>query len=145
MSWPEYLDTRRHAITKASLWSPLRPNQSKPKEEEEDAPPPPPKSSVKPSTTIAKKDKKINVQSAQIKDPQAKTGPSGGWEFSDQRTYSHQPLWQWPFSNASICNQRLVLLVKLVAAEGSISSSYQNHFLESYHPSTACSRERWNY
>ena len=37
-------------------------------EEEEDAPPPPPKSSVKPSTTITKKDKKINVQSAQIKD-----------------------------------------------------------------------------
>ena len=37
-------------------------------EEEEDVPPPPPKSSVKPSATIAKKDKKINAQSAQIKD-----------------------------------------------------------------------------
>ena len=37
-------------------------------EEEEVVPPPPPKSSVKPSTTIAKKDKKINAQSAQIKD-----------------------------------------------------------------------------
>ena len=37
-------------------------------EEEEDVPPPPPKSSVKPSATIAKKDKKISAQSAQIKD-----------------------------------------------------------------------------
>ena len=37
-------------------------------EEEEDVPPAPLKSSLKPSATIAKKDKKINVQSAQIKD-----------------------------------------------------------------------------
>ena len=37
-------------------------------EEEEDAPPPPLKSSVKPLATIAKKDKKINAQSTQIKD-----------------------------------------------------------------------------
>ena len=61
------LDTRRRAITKASL-KPITTKSIEAEEEEEDVPPPPPKSSVKPSTTIAKKDKKINAQSAQIKD-----------------------------------------------------------------------------
>ena len=61
------LDTRCCAIAKASL-KPITTKSVEAEEEEEVAPPPPPKSSVKPSTTIAKKDKKINVQSAQIKD-----------------------------------------------------------------------------
>ena len=62
------LDTRRRAITKASVKPVTSKSIEVEEEEEEDAPPPPPKSSVKPSATIAKKDKKINAQSAQIKD-----------------------------------------------------------------------------
>ena len=62
------LDTRRKAITKASL----KPVSTKAieveEDEEQDAPPPPTKSSNKPSTSITKKDKKIHAQSAQIKD-----------------------------------------------------------------------------
>ena len=51
------------------MQSPLRSKSIEVEEEEEEvAPSPPPKSSVKPSATIAKKDKKINAQSAQIKD-----------------------------------------------------------------------------
>ena len=62
------LDTRRCAITKASM-KPITSKSIKvEEEEEEDAPPSPPKSSVKPSATIAMKDKKINAQSVQIKD-----------------------------------------------------------------------------
>ena len=61
------LETRRRAISKASA-KPVTSKSIEVEEEEEDAPPPPPKSSVKPSTTIVKKDKKINAQSAQIKD-----------------------------------------------------------------------------
>ena len=37
-------------------------------EDEENVPTPPPKPSTKPSTSLTKKDKKINAQSAQIKD-----------------------------------------------------------------------------
>ena len=62
------LDTRRCAITKASVKPVTSKSIEVKEEEEEDVPPPPPKSSVKPSATIAKKDKKINVQSAQTKD-----------------------------------------------------------------------------
>ena len=62
------LDTRRKAITKASL----KPVSTKAieveEDEEQDAPLPPTKSSNKPSTTISKKNKKIHAQSAQIKD-----------------------------------------------------------------------------
>ena len=62
------LDTRRHAISKASV-KPITSKSIKVEEEdEEDAPTPPPKSSIKPSTSITKKDKKINAQSTQIKD-----------------------------------------------------------------------------
>ena len=62
------LDTQCCAISKASV-KPVKSKSIKVKEEEEeDVPPPPPKSSVKPSTSIAKKDKKINAQSTQIKD-----------------------------------------------------------------------------
>ena len=62
------LDTRRRAITKASVKPVTSKSIKVEEEEEEDAPPPPPKSSVKPSATIAKKDKKINAQSVQMKD-----------------------------------------------------------------------------
>ena len=62
------LDTRHRAITKASAKPVTYKSIEVEEEEEEDAPPPPPKSSIKPSTSIAKKDKKINAQSAQIKD-----------------------------------------------------------------------------
>ena len=64
----QVLDTRRRAISKASAKPVASKSIEVEEEEEEDAPPPPPKSSVKPSTSIAKKDKKINAQSAQIKD-----------------------------------------------------------------------------
>ena len=58
------LDTHCHAISKPSA-KPITMKSIEVKEEdEEDTPPPPPKS----STSIAKKDKKISVQSAQIKD-----------------------------------------------------------------------------
>ena len=58
------LDTRRHAISKASTKPVTTKSIEAEEEDEEDAPIPPPKS----STSIAKKDKKINVQSTQIKD-----------------------------------------------------------------------------
>ena len=62
------LDTHRKAIVKASL-KPVTSKSIEVKEDEEqDALPPPSKSSNKPSSSIIKKDKKINVQSAQIKD-----------------------------------------------------------------------------
>ena len=62
------LDTRRRTITKASVKPITSKSIEVEEEEEEDVPLPPPKSSVKPSATIAKKDKKISAQSAQIKD-----------------------------------------------------------------------------
>ena len=66
------LDTRCKAIVKASL-KPITTKAIEVKEDDEqDAPPPPYKSLNKPSTSIIKKDKKIHVQSAQIKDLQQK-------------------------------------------------------------------------
>ena len=62
------LDTRCRTISKASTKPVTTKSVKAEEEDEEDAPTPPPKSSIKPSTTIIKKDKKINVQSAQIKD-----------------------------------------------------------------------------
>ena len=62
------LDTRRHAISKASVKPVTSKSIEAEEDDEEDADAPPPKPSIKPSTTIIKKDKKINVQSAQIKD-----------------------------------------------------------------------------
>ena len=66
------LDTRRKAIAKASL----KPVSTKAieveEDDEQDVPLPPSKSSNKPSTSTLKKDKKIHVQSAQIKDLQQK-------------------------------------------------------------------------
>ena len=58
------LDTRRHAISKASAKPISMKSIEVEEEDEEDAPPPPPKS----STSLAKKDKKISAQSTQIKD-----------------------------------------------------------------------------
>ena len=62
------LDTRRKAITKASLKPVTSKSIEVEEDEEQDALPPPSKSSNKPSSSIIKKDKKINTQSAQIKD-----------------------------------------------------------------------------
>ena len=58
------LDTRHHAISKASAKPVMTKSIEVKEEDEEDARPPPPK----PSTSLAKKDKKISAQSAQIKD-----------------------------------------------------------------------------
>ena len=62
------LDTRCRAISKVSAKPVMSKSIEAEEEDEEDAPTPPPKSSTKPSTSIIKKDKKINAQSAQIKD-----------------------------------------------------------------------------
>ena len=62
------LDTRRKAIVKASLKSVTSKSIEVKEDEEQDVPPPPTKPSNKPSSSIIKKDKKINAQSAQIKD-----------------------------------------------------------------------------
>ena len=62
------LDTCPKAIANASLKPVTLKSIEVNEEEEQDAPPPPPQSSNKPSTTIFKKDKKIQAQSAQIKD-----------------------------------------------------------------------------
>ena len=62
------LDTRRRAISKASAKPVMSKSIEAEEDNEEDAPPPTPKLSTKPSTSIIKKDKKINAQSAQIKD-----------------------------------------------------------------------------
>ena len=62
------LDTRCRAIAKASSKPVTSKSIEAEEEDEEDAPPPTPKLTSKPSMSIAKKDKKINAQSAQIKD-----------------------------------------------------------------------------
>ena len=62
------LDTRRCAISKASAKPVTSKSVEAKEEDEEDAPIPTLKPSTKPSTTIIKKDKKINAQSAQITD-----------------------------------------------------------------------------
>ena len=62
------LDTRRKAITKASLKPVTSKSIEVEEDEEQDTLPPPSKSSNKPSSSIIKKDKKINAQSTQIKD-----------------------------------------------------------------------------
>ena len=58
------LDTHHHAISKASAKPVTMKSIEVGEEDEEDAPPPPPKS----STSLTKKDKKISMQSTQIKD-----------------------------------------------------------------------------
>ena len=74
------LDTRYCAISKASV-KPITTKSIEAEEDDEedvDGTPPTLKLSTKPSTTIIKKDKKINAQSAQIKDLWLKVGPSSG-------------------------------------------------------------------
>ena len=58
------LDTRRHAISKASAKPVTTKSIEVEEEDEEDMPP----TSSKPSMSLTKKDKKISAQSAQIKD-----------------------------------------------------------------------------
>ena len=62
------LDTRHRAISKASAKPVTSKSIEAEEDDKEDAPPPTPKLLTKPSTTIIKKDKKINVPSTQIKD-----------------------------------------------------------------------------
>ena len=62
------LDTRCRAITKASAKPVTSKSIEAEEDDKEDAPPPKLKLSTKPSTSIIKKDKKINAQSTQIKD-----------------------------------------------------------------------------
>ena len=62
------LDTCRRAISKVSAKPVMSKSIKAEEEDKEDAPTPTPKSSTNPSMSIAKKDKKINAQSTQIKD-----------------------------------------------------------------------------
>ena len=124
------LDTQHRAISKASLKPVTSKSIEVEEEDEEDAPTPPPKSSIKPSTSIAKKDKKINAQSAQIKDLRLKLDQAVA-ENSQIRELLSPAMLTMAFSNALSAQPRLVLLVKLVI-EVTISSSYQNLSLESY-------------
>ena len=63
----QVLDTRQWAISKASVKPVTTKSVEVEEEEEEDVPPPP-----KPSNFHAKKDKKISMQSSQIKDLRSK-------------------------------------------------------------------------
>ena len=94
------LDIRRKAIAKASL-KPVTSKSIEVKEEEEeqDVPPPPSKSSNKPSSSIIKKDKKITVQSAQIKDLRLKLDQAVA-ENSQIRELLSPAILTMAFSNA---------------------------------------------
>ena len=96
-----YLDTQCCAITKASAKPITSKSIEVEEDEEEDAPPPPPKSSVKPSATIAKKDKKINVHNlAQIKDLRLKLDQAVAENSQIRELLAPATLNDMAFSNA---------------------------------------------
>ena len=93
------LDTRRRAISKATAKSVMA-KSIEVEEEEEDAPPVPPK----PSTSIAKKDIKINVQSAQIKDLRLKLDQAVAGNFQIRELLSPATL-TTAFLECFVCHQ----------------------------------------
>ena len=109
------LDTHRRAISKASTKPVTSKSIEVKEEEEEDAPAPTPKPSTKPSTSITKKDKKINAQSAQIKDLRLKL---------DHAVAENSQIRLLRLSQMLYLPPRLVLLVNLEIEE--TSSSHQN-------------------
>ena len=131
------LDTRCRTISKASMKPVTTKSIEVKEEEEEDVPPPPPKSSVKPSTTIAKKDKKINAQSAQIKDLRLKLDQAVA-ENSQIRELLSPATLTTAFSNA-LPATKTSLLVNLEI------NSYAKAFSWEVASFKTSGRKRWGY